>query len=86
MASARRIDKSIYSKDQLAFRELMTAERKKAGLTQQQLAKQLGRHQSFIAKYEGGERRLDVIEFITIARAIGADPSRLLRTLLARIG
>ena len=27
--------------------------------------------QSFVAKYEGGERRLDIIEFITVARAIG---------------
>jgi hypothetical protein len=36
--------------------------------------KSSGRPQSFIAKYEGGERRIDVIEFIAIARALGADP------------
>jgi transcriptional regulator with XRE-family HTH domain len=53
--------------------------RKKAGVTQTQLAMKLGRPQSFVAKYEGRERRLDVAEYIMIARAIGADPYRLLR-------
>ena len=38
--------------------------------------------QSFVAKYEGGERRLDVIEFIAIAQALGADPFKLLRELV----
>jgi hypothetical protein len=39
---------------------------------------------SFVAKYEGGERRLDVIEFIMIARAIGADPMRILRAFIKK--
>jgi hypothetical protein len=39
-----------------------------------------------VAKYEGGERRLDVLEFIAIVRAIGADPGRLFKMLLKRIG
>jgi hypothetical protein len=30
-----------------------------------------------VAKYEGGERRIDVVEFIAIARALGADPVKL---------
>jgi transcriptional regulator with XRE-family HTH domain len=46
---------------------------------QQVLAERLRRPQSFVAKYEGGERRLDVIEFITISRALGADPVKLFR-------
>jgi hypothetical protein len=40
--------------------------------------------QSFVAKYESGERRLDVIEFLGIASAIGADPVRILKALNAR--
>jgi transcriptional regulator with XRE-family HTH domain len=51
-------------------------------LTQQELAKRLHKPQSFIAKYEGGERRVDVVEFVTICKAIGADPAKLLKALL----
>ncbi len=79
---ARGMQKSVHSSGQRALRELMVTARKKAGLTQQQLAKRLGKPQSFIAKYEGGERRLDVVEFITVIRAIGADPIRLMRALM----
>jgi transcriptional regulator with XRE-family HTH domain len=61
----------------------MIAARRKAGLTQAQLAKRLKKPQSFIAKYEGGERRIDVVEFVAIVRAIGADPVRILRKLTA---
>ena len=84
--SARRIRKSIHSPEQQLLRELLAAARDKAGLTQQKLAKRLGTHQWFVAKYEGGERRLDLFEFIEVARATGADPVRILRTLLQRIG
>lgn len=54
--------------------------RKQAGVTQTELAAQLRRPQSFVAKYEGRERRLDVGEYIMIARAIGTDPHKLLRS------
>jgi hypothetical protein len=57
--------------------------RKATGLTQHALALRLKKPQSFVAKYEGGERRLDVVEFITIARALGADPLKLMTTLLS---
>ncbi len=45
--------------------------RKQASMTQSQLAKKLGKPQSFVAKYEGGERRLDVIEFVDVVTALG---------------
>ena len=50
-----------------------------AELTQADVAKRLGKPQSFIAKYEGGERRLDVIEFLDLAKAIGFDAAKMLR-------
>ena len=78
----RGLTKSVHSREQVAFRALMVAARKDAGLTQQALAKRLKRHQSFIAKYEGGERRLDVVEFLAITRAIGADPIKLMKSLI----
>jgi len=59
----------------------MIEARKKAGLTQQELAARLSRPQSFAAKYEGGERRIDVVEFIAICRAISVDSVEILRRL-----
>jgi transcriptional regulator with XRE-family HTH domain len=58
--------------------ELLVRTRKAAGLTQQDLAGRLGRPQSFVSKVELGERRLDVIEFLELCRAIGVDPHQLL--------
>ena len=84
MTSAPRgIGKSVHSPDQAAFCELMVGARRAAGLTQQALALRLKKQQSFVAKYEGGERRLDVVEFIAIARALGADPLKLMASFLA---
>jgi transcriptional regulator with XRE-family HTH domain len=62
---------------------MLVAVRKRARISQQPMAKKLGRPQSFIAKYEGGERRIDVIEFIEIARALGADPVKLFRNFVS---
>ncbi|MBV6486908.1 MAG: hypothetical protein GHHEDOFH_00845 [Pseudorhodoplanes sp.] len=75
--------KTLRSAEHARFLELLIQARRKAGLTQQQLAKKLGRPQSFVAKYENGERRIDIIEFTTIARAIGADPVGLYSRFLA---
>lgn len=61
-----------------ALEQLVRA-RKAARVTQAQLAEKLGRPQSFVAKDEGRERRLDVAEYIAIARALGSDPFRMLR-------
>ena len=72
---------SIYSPQYQKLRELLIAAHKKAGLTQGEVGERLGRPQSFVAKYEGGERRLDVVEFIEVARAVGLDPARLVRAV-----
>lgn len=81
---ARGISKSLHSSESAAFRALMIETRKEAGLTQQQLAKRLRKPQSFVAKYEGGERRIDVIEFLEITCALKADPVSVLRALMQR--
>ena len=82
-SGTRGIGKSVHSPDHAAFCALMVAARKAAGLTQQALALRLKKPQSFVAKYEGGERRLDVVEFVAISRALGADPLKLLGNLVA---
>lgn len=73
------MEKSLKSAEYARLIALLVAVRHKAGMRQQALAKKLRKPQSFVAKYEGGERRLDVIEFIVIAEALGADPIKLLR-------
>ena len=82
-SGTRGISKSVHSSDQAAFCELMVGARKAAGVSQHALALRLKKPQSFVAKYEGGERRLDVVEFVAIARALGADPLKLMAALLA---
>lgn len=82
---ARGLTKSLYLPEHRALCEVLVAARRRAGLTQDSVSKRLKRPQSFVAKYEGGERRLDVIEFIAIAEALEADPVRLLRQLLRRM-
>lgn len=70
--------KSAFSR---AYRQLLTLlidARKAQELTQTDLAKRLGKPQSFVAKYEKGERRLDVVELLDVTEAIGTDIHRLI--------
>lgn len=60
----------------------LVAAREEAGLTQRQLAAKLNRSNSFVWKIEAGERKLNVLEFIEIARVLGIKPS----VLMARVG
>ncbi len=78
--------KSVHSPEQRVLCDVLRQARQKAGLTQHVLAKRLKRPQSFVAKYEGGERRLDIVEFVAVAAAIGADPARILRAFVKRVG
>ena len=64
------------------LRKSLVDARKNSGLNQADIAKRLGRPQSFMSKVESGERRLDVVEFIELSEAIGADPVKLLRGIL----
>jgi transcriptional regulator with XRE-family HTH domain len=75
--------KSIYSQRHAKLCSLLIEARKSQGMTQAELAKLLDRNQSFVAKYEGGERRLDVVEFIDVALAIGEDPASIIKSILA---
>ena len=77
------MQKSLKSAEYSRLIDLLVAVRHKAGIRQQTLARKLGKTQSFVAKYEGGERRLDVVEFVIIARALDADPVKLLKAFIA---
>ena len=75
---------SIYSDSYQLLLELLVSARRNSALTQTQLADRLGRPQSFVSKYERGERRLDVIELIQVCRAVGADPHQIVQVLVER--
>jgi hypothetical protein len=77
------MQKSLKSPEYERLIALLVAVRKKAEIRQQALAKKLDKPQSFVAKYEGGERRIDLIEFIAIVRAVGDDPVKLFREFVA---
>lgn len=67
-----RVDRKLHRR-LIAF---LVAERMKRNITQIELAMRLKVSQSWVARLEGGERRVDVIELITIARCIGFDPCK----------
>ena len=73
--------KSIYTERHKRLCELLRKQRKAAGLTQTIVAERLGKPPSYVAKYEGGDRRLDILELMDVAAAIGFDPCRLIRAL-----
>ena len=56
-----------------------------AGLTQAQLAARIGRDQSHVSLIEGSQRRLDLVEFHQIARALGRDPADLFARIAAEL-
>ncbi|WP_108523213.1 helix-turn-helix domain-containing protein [Bradyrhizobium algeriense] len=66
--------RTLRSPRQKALIAMLIEQRKKSGLTQAQLAKRLRRYQSFVATVESGQRRIDVVEFLDFAEAIGFDP------------
>jgi transcriptional regulator with XRE-family HTH domain len=75
----RAVKKSIYSPEQVELVRLLREKRKDAGLSQIELAKRLGRSQSFVSKYESGELRLDLVELNLICRALGISLSSFVR-------
>ena len=57
-----------------ALQQLLKSLRAEAGVTQQELSALLGRPQSYVSKYESGERRVDFIEVLEICDALGIEP------------
>ncbi|WP_162949288.1 helix-turn-helix transcriptional regulator [Rhizobium sp. CCGE532] len=60
---------------------MITRKRHAAGYTQEYVSKAIGQHQSYMAKLETGQRRLDVVEYIAISKVIGFDPAAELQVL-----
>ena len=77
--------RSLRSPGHLALMGALVEARRAAGLTQQALADRLDRPQSFVAKIEAGERRLDVVEFAEWSLAVGADPDAVIAAVTAAV-
>ncbi len=65
------MEKSLFTPDHERLCDLLRQVRRDAGLKQDQVAKRLKRPQSFVSKYESGERRLDLVELRRVCQAIG---------------
>lgn len=74
---------SVFSDRYEEFRLLLIDLRKKAGLTQSELAVKLSKPQSFVSKMERGERRIDVVELGDVAKALGIDPIEIMRRVFS---
>lgn len=65
------MEKSIYTREYAAMTRLLCEARENAGITQVELAEKLGQSQSFVSKFERGERRLDLIQLRTVCAVLG---------------
>jgi transcriptional regulator with XRE-family HTH domain len=77
------MSRTLRSRRQEALRTFLIERRTKAGLTQTELAKRLGEYQSFVARIESGQRRIDVVELLDLAKSIGFEPREAIKRLLA---
>ena len=67
------MERTLYSPDHTRLVALLRAYRTRAGLHQAELAERLGKPQSFVSKYEAGQRRLDLVELNAVCEALGVN-------------
>jgi transcriptional regulator with XRE-family HTH domain len=77
------MSRTLHSSRHAALTDFLIKKRKSAGLTQAAVAKKLRRYQSFVATVEGGQRKIDVVELMAFAEAIGFDPREAIKRLSA---
>lgn len=84
-ASRNRKPSSLFSPGYDQVVAALLGARKQAGISQEELAERMGKHRSFVWKTEGGQRRLDLIEFVRWCRACGVDPKPVFDRLLVAV-
>lgn len=80
----RRMAKGLHDERYRRLIERLVARRKELGLTQQAVADRVGMHQQNVSRFETGERRLDVVELVDVATALGLDAADLVREVPPR--
>jgi transcriptional regulator with XRE-family HTH domain len=73
--------KTLRAKRYKALVGLLVARREAAGMTQSDLAACLAKSRSFVARLESGQRRITVVEFMTLAKILRFDPYKVISTL-----
>lgn len=77
--------KSVFTGAHKHLVDVLTDTRLAAGLTQTELARLIGKDQKFISLIERSQRRVDVIEFYALAKALNADPVKLYGAVVKRL-
>jgi len=77
--------KTVFTGSHKFLVDALVEARKTSGLTQTQLAQRVGKDQSFISLIEGSQRRVDVLEFYALARALNRDPVELFATVVRKL-
>jgi transcriptional regulator with XRE-family HTH domain len=80
------MSRSTHSRDYQLLLAVLRAARKRADVSQVELAERLGNTQTFVSKCERGERRIDAVELVEIAEALGLSPQELLAEYLEQRG
>ena len=81
--TGRILGKTLGSAPHRALVYLLIAKREAAGMTQAELAEKMGEYQSFIARLESGQRRIDVVEFLEIAAILGFDSTKAIKSIVS---
>lgn len=77
--------KSVFSDAHDVLVEALVSARRDAGVLQEDLASRIGKNQSFISRIESGQRRVDILEFVALARALAVDPAKLFQRVLSKL-
>lgn len=77
--------KSIFDGAHAEVVEVLLAARKRSGLTQAEVGDRVGKDQTFISLIERSQRRVDVLEFIALSRAMGENPEMLFAEIASRV-
>ncbi|MGC1305009.1 MAG: helix-turn-helix transcriptional regulator [Caulobacteraceae bacterium] len=77
--------KSVFGGAHQDLVRVLTEARKSSGLLQAQLGEKVGKDQTFISLIENSQRRVDVLEFIALCRAMKIDPAKIFAILLERM-
>ena len=78
----KRVTKSVFTQRYKLFLSLLVSAREEKRLSQRALSEMLKKAPTYVSKYERGERRLDVIEFLDIAKTLEADPHEIIKKLV----